>query len=201
MELKGTHSDEEAHLQMETNFFGPLRLIQSTLPHLRAQRSGTIVNISSVAGFDGLPTCGLYAGSKFALEGLSESLSRELVPFGIRVLIVEPGGFRTNFLIGATRTKAGLSEAYKGGPVEATLRHFDSLNGTQKGDPEKAAARIFEVVTGTGMGQGLELGREGLLRLPLGRDCLERFERKFGVLRENLDFVRDAALSTDLDEA
>jgi NAD(P)-dependent dehydrogenase (short-subunit alcohol dehydrogenase family) len=148
------HSDEEAHLQIETNFFRPLRLIQASLPYLRAQESGAIVNVSSVAGFDGLPSCGLYAASKFGLEGLSESLSRELVPFNIRILRVQPGGFRTNFLVGATRTKVGLSGAYRGGPVEETLRHFERLNSTQKGDPKKAAARIFEGVTGTGMGEG-----------------------------------------------
>jgi NAD(P)-dependent dehydrogenase (short-subunit alcohol dehydrogenase family) len=184
---------------METNFFGPLRLIQSVLPHMRAQSSGTIINVSSVAGFDGLPTCGLYAGSKFALEGLSESLSREVAPFNIRVLIVEPGGFRTNFLTGATKTKAGLNVAYKGGPAEATLDHFDRLNGTQKGDPDKAAARMFEVVIGTAMGEGLKLGTEGMLRLPLGRDCLQRFEKKFSVLRRNIDVARECTLSTDLD--
>lgn len=183
---------------MSTNFFGPLRLIQAVLPYLRVQRSGTIINVSSVAGFEGLPTCGLYAGSKFALEGLSESLSRELVPFNIRVLIVQPGGFRTNFLTGAVKTKVGLSENYKGGPVEETMKHFDRLNGTQKGDPAKAASMIFEVVTGTGMAAGFELGQKGVLRLPLGKDCLDRFETKFAMLRENLNAVRECALSTDL---
>ena len=172
---------------METNFIGPLRLIQAALPYLRAQKSGTIINVSSVAGFDGLPTCGLYAGSKFALEDLSESLSRELTPFNIRILIVQPGAFRTNFLIGSTKTKIEMSEAYRGSPVEETLKYMDNLNGTQKGDSEKAAARIFEVVTGTGMGR--EFGGQHL-RLPLGKDCLDRFETKMGALRENFNAVK-----------
>lgn len=136
---------------METNFFGPFRLIRAVLPHLRAQKPCIIINISSAAGFDGLPTCGLYAGSKFALEGLSESLFHELTPFNIRILIVQPVAFRTHFLIGSTKTKIGMSDAYKGSPVEETLNYMVTLNGTQKGDPEEAAARIFEVVTGTGM--------------------------------------------------
>lgn len=186
---------------METNFFGPLRLIQAALPILRSQKSGTIINFSSVAGFDGLPTCGLYAGSKFALEGLSESLSRELVPFNIKILIVQPGAFRTNFLIGSTKTKIGMSDPYKGSLVEETLKYMDNLNGTQKGDPEKAAARIFEVVTGTGMAESIEmrLGEKGNLRLPLGKDCLDRLETKLGVLRENFDEIREISLSTNLE--
>jgi hypothetical protein len=176
---------------------------------------------------------------KLTPSGLSESLARELVPFNIRVLIVQPGAFRTNFLIGSTKTKVGMSEPYKGSSVEQTLKYMDNLvrlltflpcylsytfpgticaslnrfhertvltpsfeqNGTQRGDPDKAAARIFEVVMGTGMArdEGVVLEETGLLRLPLGKDCLDRFETKMGVLKENFERVTRVALSTDLD--
>jgi NAD(P)-dependent dehydrogenase (short-subunit alcohol dehydrogenase family) len=88
----------EAKGVFETNFFGTLNVIQAVLPTLRAQRSGHIVNISSVAGMTGIPGCGLYAATKFAMEGLSESLSHEVAPYNVRVTIVEPGAFRTEFL-------------------------------------------------------------------------------------------------------
>lgn len=83
---------------MNTNFFGPLYTLQAALPVMRAQRSGTIVNISSVAAKDPLPACSVYGASKAALEAASESLAREVKPHNIRVLIVEPGIFRTNFV-------------------------------------------------------------------------------------------------------
>src|SRR5436305_960979 len=76
---------------------------RALLPHLRERRSGHVFNIASVAGIVGFPGCGLYAASKFALEGMSESLAAELAPFGIRVTIVEPGGLRTNFSGGSMR--------------------------------------------------------------------------------------------------
>ena len=91
-------SDKDAHLQMNTNFFGPLYVMQAALPAMRAARSGTIVNVSSVAARDPLAACSLYAASKAALEAASESLAKEVAPHSIRVLIVEPGNFRTNFV-------------------------------------------------------------------------------------------------------
>ncbi|GIJ86495.1 hypothetical protein Asppvi_005384 [Aspergillus pseudoviridinutans] len=187
-------SDDENYLQFETNFFGPLRLIRAVLPSMRAQGSGTIVNVSSIAGLDGLPSCGMYAGSKFALEGLSESLARELDPFNISVLLVEPGAFRTNFLAAAVKNETGLSETYRGTPVDAALSKFDSLQGTQRGDPLKGVARVFEVVTGEGQAGSLK-GK--ILRLPLGSDCVERIEAKLKSLSHDLDATREAALSTD----
>ncbi|KAL4902911.1 hypothetical protein BDW74DRAFT_157101 [Aspergillus multicolor] len=189
-------SDEEAHAQLETNFFGPLRLIRAFLPTLRARGNGTIVNVSSVAGQDAQPTCGLYAASKFALEGLSEALSREVEPFGISVLIVEPGAFRTNFLSAVQKTAAPLLEPYKGGPVDVTLQRFETAQGRQRGDPGKAVRRVFEVVTGTGEAGDLK-GK--VLRLPLGPDCVERVEGKMRRLRGDLDMARDVAMGTDFD--
>ncbi|OJJ64708.1 hypothetical protein ASPSYDRAFT_54154 [Aspergillus sydowii CBS 593.65] len=187
--------EEEVKLQMETNFFGPFRLIKAFLPTLRSRGNSTIVNISSIAGQDAQPTCGLYAASKFALEALSEALSREVAAFNISVLIVEPGAFRTNFLSAAQATETPLSEPYKGGIVETVLGKFDAAQGKQRGDPAKAVRRVFEVVTGTG-----EAGRlKGkILRFPLGPDCVERIEAKMGRLQSDWDATREVALGTDL---
>ncbi|OKL60526.1 hypothetical protein UA08_04203 [Talaromyces atroroseus] len=187
-------TDDEGALQFETNFFGPVRLTRALLPSMRARRTGTIVNISSIAGQDGRPSCGMYAASKFALEGLSETLAHELAPFNIAVLVVEPGAFRTNFLQAAQITKAGVSEPYKEGPVQIALDKFDAANGNQIGDPAKGVARIFEVVTGEGLAGGLK-GK--ILRLPLGSDCVARLEQKLESVTGDLKLAREASLSTD----
>ncbi|KAL4807928.1 hypothetical protein BDV18DRAFT_168146 [Aspergillus unguis] len=188
--------EDEYRLQMETNFFGPLRLTQSFLPTLRSRKGSTIVNISSIAGQDAQPTCGLYAASKFALEGLSEALAREVAPFEISVLLVEPGAFRTNFLAAVQKTETPLSEAYRGGPVDVVLGKFEAATGKQRGDPAKAVGRVFEAVTGTGEAGHLK-GK--ILRLPLGPDCVERIEAKMGRLQGDLDLARGVAMGTDFD--
>lgn len=139
----------------------------------------------------------MYAASKFAFEGLSESLARELAPFNVSVLIVEPGAFRTNFLNAVQRNETGLSQAYVGGPVNVVLDKFDTMQGTQKGDPIKGVARIFEAVTGEGQAGGLK-GK--ILRLPLGPDCVERIEAKLKSVSNDLEAAREVALSTNCDD-
>ncbi|KAJ5157690.1 short-chain dehydrogenase/reductase SDR [Penicillium canariense] len=186
-------SEAEIENQFSTNVFGPVRVLKGVLPFLRAQRSGTIVNVSSIAGVDGLPSCAMYAGSKFALEGMSESLSRELAPFGIRVIIVEPGQFRTNFLSAFVEPAAGLNPDYVGTPLEASLNLFRTHGGKQRGDPLKAAQRVLEVVTSTGLGASME----NLLRLPLGPDCYQRFQAKADAVQENLAQAKEIAHSTN----
>ncbi|KAH1742821.1 hypothetical protein KXX41_002888 [Aspergillus fumigatus] len=173
-------SEEEIHQQINTNVYGPMRVIKAALPFMRAQKSGTIVNISSIAGLQAQPSCSLYAASKFALEGFSESLSKEVAPFNIRVLIVEPGAFRTNFL-SAYATPAAWTEP-------------GSRNGKQEGDPVKAVERIIDVVQGTGVGAG----KTSCLRLPLGRDCIARAKTKLEEVRKNLDEMEEIACSTDM---
>jgi hypothetical protein len=126
---------------------------------------------------------------------MSESLAGELQPFGIRVLIAEPGIFRTNFLSAFITPEAGMTEDYAGTPIEEMLHAFRANNGNQQGDPVKAAARILEVVSGTGMG----IGKENLLRLPLGPDCYDRFQAKCDSLQENLLQMKEIAYSTNID--
>lgn len=123
---------------------------------------------------------------------MSESLSRELSAFGIRVLIVEPGGFRTKFLSAFVEPAAGMNKDYTGTPLETTLKVFRTSDGKQKGNPAKAAQRILEVVTNIGMGSG----KESLLRLPLGADCYERLEKKCQSLQETLSQTKEIASST-----
>ncbi|KAF9883463.1 hypothetical protein FE257_003461 [Aspergillus nanangensis] len=188
--------EHEINAQFATNFFGPLRLIRALLPSMRAHHSGTIVNITSVAGQDGIPSCGLYAASKFALEGLSESLALEVAPFGISVLIVEPGAFRTNFLEAVQKPNSGLSEHYVGTPVDVMVGKFDQFRGKQPGDPEKGVARIFEAVTGTGMAGHLK-GK--ILRLPLGPDCVTRMEAKVKSVTHDIEASREVACGTNFD--
>ncbi|KAI1609472.1 putative short chain oxidoreductase/dehydrogenase [Exophiala viscosa] len=186
--------EDKAKAQFEVNFWGAIRTTQAILPQMRSRKSGTIVNISSIAGLDAQPTCAIYAASKFALEAWSESLSREVGSLGLRVLIVEPGAFRTNFLTKDAAPKIPPSEAYQTGVVQTIMDRFDTMNGAQIGDPDKAAKTIFEVVLGTGVGEG----KTDLLRLPLGPDCYARATDSNKRRRENLEAMQEIALSTNL---
>ncbi|KAJ5531713.1 hypothetical protein N7527_005106 [Penicillium freii] len=185
-------SEAEIEAQFNTNVYGPVRVLKGVLPFMRARKSGTIVNISSSAGIDGLPTCAMYAGTKFALEGMSESLAKELAPFNIRVLVVEPGSLRTNFWSAYVEPAAGMNKDYTGTPLEHVLQAFKSNTGAQPGDAVKCAKRVLEVVDDTGMGAG----KGDLFRLPLGSDCYARFQTKIEKLKDNLLQAKDIAHST-----
>lgn len=124
---------------------------------------------------------------------MSESLSKELAPFGIRVLLVEPGSLRTPFWSSFVEPAAGMNKDYAGTPLDDVLSHFRSGKGNQPGDPFKTAQRIVEVVTGTGMG----VGKESLLRLPLGSDCYRRFQAQIHKNQENLRLVEEISHSTN----
>ncbi|KAH8691643.1 putative short chain oxidoreductase/dehydrogenase [Talaromyces proteolyticus] len=188
-------NEEEIHAQFNINLYGSIRTIQAVLPFMRAQSSGIIVNFSSIAALDGLPSCSLYAGSKYALEGFSESLSREVECFGIRVLLVEPGAFRTNFLAGFSKAAAGLNPAYKGTPLDLILQKFHGMDQKQAGDPLKGCEIIYDVVTGTGVGEG----KTHLLRLPIGPDFYQRADDKLSSLKENIDAFRTVGVMTNFD--
>ncbi len=130
-------SIEEAKAQLETNFFGVLRVCRATLPILRKQGGGHIVNISSLGGLIGLPFSGLYSASKFALEGVSESLRMECRQFGVRVVLVEPGDFRTNITARRRTVRAAeTNDAYR-----AAFEHCK-----RKQDQDEANARTPEAV-------------------------------------------------------
>ncbi len=181
----------QARQVFDTNFFGSLNVIRAALPFLRAQRRGHIVNVSSVGGFCSVAGAGLYSASKFALEGMSESLAQELAPLGIRVTIVEPGAFRTDFLTSQSLHRATQSiddyEATSG----KMLAHFTELDGKQQGDPAAAARAIIDVISSP----------SPPLRLALGSDALDRMRRKLAQVATELDRWESTSLSTSYAEA
>ncbi len=152
--------DAELRAQMETNFFGAMNVTRAALPVLRAQRSGAIVNISSMGGQLSFAGFSVYSASKFALEGVSEALAQEVAPFGIKVLILEPGQFRTN-LAGEGMRHMPVLEAYRN--VVAETRSFaKSMHGTQAGDPHKAAAALEKALESTHTPLRLQLGADSI---------------------------------------
>jgi short-subunit dehydrogenase len=179
-------SDQAARDLFDVNVFGVLNTLRATLPTLRAQRSGHVLNIGSVGGFTTAPAVGLYGGTKFALEGISEALRGELAPLGVHVTIIEPGGFRTDFLNSSSlKVEPATIPDYAAGagPVREAMAAND---GRQPSDPAKGAKAIVDVTELT----------EPPLRLQLGADAVERIEAKLALVKQELDQWRQVALST-----
>ena len=179
-------TDAEVAGVFETNVFGLLRVTRAVLPYMRKQRSGHIVNLSSIGGLVGLPGWGIYNSTKFAVEGLSEALAQELAPLGIRVTIVEPGPFRTDFLGGslaATKQKLADYEESAG----KTRKYAIERDGAQPGDPALAAEAIIKAVT----------AENPPLHLLLGAFAYERAGAKLDEMKKEFAAWRDVALSTD----
>ena len=177
--------DEVANL-MDTNFFGPLHVIQAALPLLRKQGSGHIVNISSIAGINPATGGALYGATKFALEGMALGLQRELAPLGIQVTTVEPGMFRTEFLTDASIRKTQDLPIYDSTCGE-TLRYLAQSNGKQIGDPERGAAAILKAVDSA----------QPPVNLFLGSDALKRARTRLEQLTQTLNEWESVSLSTD----
>jgi NAD(P)-dependent dehydrogenase (short-subunit alcohol dehydrogenase family) len=140
-------TEEQARRQIEVNLFGALWVTQAALPILREQRSGWIVQVSSIGGLAAFPLTGIYHASKWALEGLSESLRHEVERFGIKVLIVEPSGFRTDWA-GSSMDRAETIDAYQG--IEAIAKRRaaqqEENNGSQAGNPDLAAQALLDTL-------------------------------------------------------
>jgi NAD(P)-dependent dehydrogenase (short-subunit alcohol dehydrogenase family) len=181
-------SDVELRAQMETNFFGAVAVTKAALPSMRKQRSGAIVNISSLGGQLSFGGFSAYSASKFALEGMSEALAQEVAPFGIKVLIVEPGAFRTGFASESLKHMP-VMDAYRDimGPAH-TFAH--GMNGTQQGDPAKAAAAIETALKAD----------TTPLRLQLGADSVEPVRAHAQQLLKDLETWKSVALNTSLDQ-
>lgn len=152
--------DAELRALLDTNFFGAAEVIRAVLPTLRAQRGGAIVNISSMGGQMSFAGFGAYSASKFALEGLSEALAAEIAPFGIKVLIVEPGQFRTNLAGAGMRHMPELPDYADTAGV--TRRFAHDMHQTQEGDPLKAAAAIAAALESPSTPLRLALGRDAV---------------------------------------
>jgi NAD(P)-dependent dehydrogenase (short-subunit alcohol dehydrogenase family) len=155
--------DEIEHV-FAVNFHGTRRVIQAALPQLRAQRSGHIVNITSMAAVAPNAGSGYYSAAKMAVEGMSLALAREVGPLGIRVMLVEPGPFRTDFLSGhSIRLSASNLEDYAGTAGAARAR-LAAMDGKQPGDPVRAAAAIIQAVDSPKPPLHLILGADGYQR-------------------------------------
>src|SRR4051812_8217227 len=151
----------------ETNLFGLIETTRAALPALRRRRGGRIVNFSSVGGITSRAGFGLYGASKFAVEGLSEALAEEVRPFGIAVIIVEPGSFRTQFLGRSIAVAQNRISAYD--ETSGRIRHFrESTDGKQSGDPSRAVTILLEAVNSP----------SPPLRLPIGPDAYARIRAK-----------------------
>jgi NAD(P)-dependent dehydrogenase (short-subunit alcohol dehydrogenase family) len=183
-------SDERARAAYEVNVFGVLNVTRAVLPVLRAQRSGHIVNLSSVGGLVGSAGWGIYNSSKFAVEGFSEALSKEVAPLGIHVTIVEPGYFRTDFLDTSSLSTEHTSIDDYSATAGSTRERAATVNHAQPGDPNKAAAAIVRVAEYA----------EPPLHLLLGADCVALVEKKLDALRAEIGRWREISLSTGFDD-
>ena len=173
-----------------TMFLGPVRLIQAVLPHMRARRAGVIVQISSMGGQLAPPGFGAYCSAKFALEAMSESLAAEVGPLGIRVLIVEPGAFRTEFGADRMHRSRTIIDDYAdtAGPTRTAV---DQMDGSQPGDTNQAAAAILGVIDAD----------DPPLRLALGDDAVDAIRAKHDQIRADLDGWEHVSRSTTLAQA
>ena len=180
-------SDADLRAQMETNFFGAMAVTRAALPLLREQRFGAIVNISSMGGQMSFPGFSAYSASKFALEGASEALAQEMAPFGVKVLIVEPGAFRTELVGGAMREMPEIA-AYAD-VVGPTRAYAHGMHQTQAGDPARAAAAIEAAID----------ARDTPLRLVLGSDAVDAIRAHAQTLLADLAKWEETARGTAFD--
>ncbi len=183
-------TDAEVEHVMDVNFHGPRRIIQAALPRLRKQRGAHIVNITSIAGIAAGAGSGYYAAAKYALEGLSQSLAREVTPLGIHVICVEPGAFRTDFLTDhSLRTSPGMDSDYAA-TAGATAGYLAKLAGRQPGDPVKAVKAIIQAV---------EVPKPPL-HLVLGPDAIRRTDEMLKDFAADLDAWRSVGMGTNHDD-
>ena len=186
-------SDEaEVRSMFETNFWGLAEMTRAVLPGMRERRSGTIVNVSSIGGFVGFPGVGFYNATKFAVNGFSESLRKELEPLGIKVVLVQPSGFRTDWAgrsaNDATNTITDYAET--AGANQAAIRGY---SGNQPGDPVRAAKAIVAVVEAEEPPFNLLLGKAALKNARLKVDGLREEFDKWAETSEGADFPETEA--------
>jgi len=181
-------TDEEIRRQFETNFFGALDVTRVILPHFRKQGSGHIVNISSIGGFRAIAGAAIYNATKFALEALSEALAKEVAPLGIRVVLVEPGPFRTDFggrsIDDTPKRMAEYMET-----AGKMREYYQAAHGKQVGDPRKAGEAIIKAVE----------SKENFLRLPLGQATLNGIREKMDQVEKDLALWEQVAIKTAFD--
>ena len=183
-------SAEEVEEIYGTNVFGLLHVTRAVLPAMRQQRSGHVINISSVAGYRSAAGWGLYCSTKFAVEGISEALHEELAPLRIHVTVVEPGFFRTDFLDSSSLRDSETSIADYTEMIGKQREFAAGRNHQQAGDPKKLGEALVQLVNAA----------EPPLRLPLGTDALERIAAKNKFVEEETAKWKELASSTDFEE-
>ena len=181
--------DAEIRAMFETNLFGLIAATQAVLPGMRARRRGHIVNISSIGGLVSFPATGFYHATKYAMEGLSESLAQEVAPLGIKVTVVEPGPFRTDFAGRSIRQSATRIDDYA---ATAGVRRSqtEARHGNQVGDPVRGAEAIIAAVESS----------EPPLRLLLGKPALDMARSKLAMLKRDFDAWEKTTLGADYPE-
>ena len=180
-------SIEDLRRQFEVNVFGAVAMIQAVLPAMRQRRAGHILNITSMGGIITLPGLSYYHGSKFALEGISEALGKEVKDFGIHVTAIEPGGFRTDWA-GRSMVRAARSIADYDALIEPIRKRRMELSGWQVGDPAKAAQAMLKVA----------LSDNPPAHLLLGSDAVRLVDEKMKSLQADFDAWKSVSLSTDV---
>jgi NAD(P)-dependent dehydrogenase (short-subunit alcohol dehydrogenase family) len=177
---------DEVRSAFAVNVEGTLNVSRAALPSMRARKSGHILNLSSVGGFRAWPGWGIYCATKFMVEGFSEAMQAELEPLGIKVTIVEPGPFRTDFLDDSSLGRAKTTIADYSATAGAAREWADSSHNAQPGDPAKAAAAMVKITR----------VERPPLRLQLGRDCVAAVEAKLEHVKQELEQWRQLAEST-----
>jgi NAD(P)-dependent dehydrogenase (short-subunit alcohol dehydrogenase family) len=178
--------DKEVADLFATNFFGTVSMIKAVLPGMRARRSGTILNVSSIAGRLAAPGSGYYSATKFAVEGMSDALRKEVAPLGIRVTVVEPGAFRTDFA-GRSLHQARANIADYASTSGPRRKENDKTHGTQPGDPQRAAHALIKVVRSATLPA----------RLLLGSDAVKIVAGELDTQRQEIEAWKDVSASTD----
>lgn len=181
--------DEAVRAMFETNVFGLVDMTKAVLPHMREHRSGLIINVSSIGGLTSFAATGYYHGTKYAVEGISESLALEVKPLGIDVLIVEPGPFRTNWAGPSIKQSAVHIDDYAATAGERR-KQTEARSGSQVGDPVRAAQAIIDAA----------LSETPPLRLLLGKMALELGRKKLDFMRSDFDKWESTTLGADFPE-
>lgn len=180
-------SASETERLFATNVFGVLNVTRAVLPHMRRQRSGHVINISSLGGYQAYMGWGVYGSTKFAVEGISEAMHQELAPLGIKVTVVEPGFFRTDFLDEQSLVKTALELPDYASTVGVMRNYAEAANHAQPGNPAKLAEALMTLANAA----------NPPLRLALGSDAVARIEAKHSAVEQELARWRALSLSTD----
>lgn len=178
--------EEETRKMFEVNFWGLMNMTNAVLPVMRQQKSGHIINFSSISGLVSFPAVGYYNATKYAVEGISESLAQEVAPFQIRVTLIEPGLFRTDW---AGRSSVKTETAIYTESVRDTIARFEGISGKEPGNPDKAAKVMISLVESD----------DPPLRLLLGKSAYQMASNKFTTLLQNMETWKDTTMSTDFD--